>query len=117
MSYESLLTDTCSIFHLNSRSSGGKWGIPSDDRQQDHYYADNPDVEEQSCYFVEKNQSITQGEPNNEIIQTYRVHFPIDADIQINDKVVWEGITLKAQKPRNIKDHHIEVNLVRRVNL
>ncbi|GAB2558224.1 DUF3599 family protein [Gracilibacillus alcaliphilus] len=117
MSYESLLTDTCNIYHLKSRASGGEWGIPSDDRQQDHYYADDPDVSDQACYFVEKSQSITQGDPNNEIFQTYHVHFPIEADIRLNDKVVWDGIILKAQKPRKIKDHHIEVNLARRKNL
>ncbi|WP_368653763.1 DUF3599 family protein [Ornithinibacillus sp. 4-3] len=117
MSYDNLLTDTCDIYHLKSRESGDKWGIPSKDTQQEHYYSDTPDIEEEPCYFVEKSQSITQGEPNNEIFQTFLVHFSIDTDILLNDKVIWDGITLTAQKPRKIKDHHIEVNLVRRVSL
>lgn len=117
MSYEDLLDHECDIYHLKSRSSGGKWGIPDENRQQEHFYAEKADVLEQPCYFIEKTQNVTQGEPNNEMFQTFLVHFPIDADIQLNDKVVWDGITLKAQKPRKIKEHHIEVTLLRRDNL
>lgn len=117
MSYEDLLEHECDIFHLQSESVDSGFGIPSEDRQSRFFYGDSPDVTEQSCYFTEKTQTITQGEPNREIHQTFLVHFPIEADIQLNDKVVWEGITLKAQKPRNIKDHHIEVTMIRRDSL
>ncbi|WP_144514926.1 DUF3599 family protein, partial [Bacillus pumilus] len=51
------------------------------------------------------------------IHQSYLVHFPITADVRVNDKVVWEGVTLKLQKPRQIKNHHIEVVAMRSESL
>lgn len=118
MSYENLLTDDCDIYHLKTRTvGGGGFGIPEQDRQEEFYYDDIPDVAGQRCYFTEREQSIVQAEPNNTIIQSYSVHFPVSADIRTNSKVIWDGITLKAQKPRNIRGHHQEVVLIRRDNL
>jgi len=118
MSYEDLLTHECDVYHLKTRPvGGGGFGIPSEDRQKEYYYDDVPDVVGQKCYLTEKSQAITQAEPNNTIVQTFNAHFPVSADIRINSKVIWEEITLKAQKPRKIKNHHQEVTLIRRDNL
>lgn len=117
MSYENLLSDRCDIYHLKEKESSGWGGIPVEDMEREYYYDDNPDVSDVKSYFTESNQNITQGEPNAVITQTYRVHFLISEDIRLNSKVVWDGITLKAQKPRNIKNHHQEVTLVRSDNL
>lgn len=119
MSYENLLTDRCDIYHLQSRNKqdSKSFGVPVDDYQEEFYYGDTPDSENVKCYFVEKNQSVTQQDPNKRIIETYRVHFLPSTDIRTNDKVVWDGATYKAQKPRKIKNHHIEVTVVRNDNL
>jgi hypothetical protein len=117
MSYEKLLTDRCDIYHLKSCSPGGNWGIPTEDMQQETYYDDEPDVIDVKAYFTEKNQSITQGEPNAVITQSYLVHFLVSADIQTGSKVIWDGVSYKAQKPRKIKNHHQEVTLIRSDNL
>ncbi|AKC65584.1 MULTISPECIES: DUF3599 family protein [Bacillus] len=118
MSYQSLLTDRCDIYHLQEeQAAGNHYGIPVQDAQPVFSYSDEPDQVDQACYFTEKNQSITQQEPNATIHQSYLVHFPSNADVRINDKVVWEGITLKLQKPRRIKNHHIEVIAMRSESL
>jgi len=118
MSYQSLLTDRCDIFHLQKEQAAGNlYGIPVQDKQPVFSYPEEPDQVDQACYFTEKNQSITQQEPNATIHQSYLVHFPITADVRVNDKVVWEGITLKLQKPRKIKNHHIEVVAMRSESL
>lgn len=113
MSYEYMLIHECDIYHLKSREGSGNFGIPDKDVQRETYYKDKPDIKGQICYLSEKSQGLTQAEPNHVIVQTYLAHFPIDANIKINSKVFWEGITLKAQKPRNIRNHHQEVILVR----
>lgn len=118
MSYQSLLTDRCDIYHLKEEQvAGNHYGIPVQDTQLVFSYPDEADRVNQACYFTEKNQSITQQEPNATIHQSYLVHFPITADVRINDKVVWEGVTLKLQKPRQIKNHHIEVVAMRSESL
>lgn len=118
MSYQSLLTDQCDIFHLqNEQLSKDRFGVPVQDAQPVFSYLDEPDEPDQACYFTERNQNITQQEPNATIHQSYLVHFPSNADVRINDKVVWEGITLKLQKPRKIKNHHIEVVAMRSESL
>ncbi|MEH7735509.1 DUF3599 family protein [Bacillus pumilus] len=118
MSYQSLLTDRCDIYHLQEEQATGKlYGIPVQDAQPVFSYPDEPDQVDQACYFTEKTQSIAQQEPNATIHQSYLVHFPITADVRLNDKVVWEGVTLKLQKPKKIKNHHIEVVAMRSESL
>lgn len=118
MSYQSLLTDRCDIYHLQTEQlSNNHFGVPVQDAQPVFSYPDEPDQVDQACYFTERNQNITQQEPNATIHQSYLVHFPSNADVRINDKVVWEGITLKLQKSRKIKNHHIEVIAMRSESL
>lgn len=119
MSYENLLTDRCDIYHLKERdaSGDGGFGVPVGDRQKEYYYDDVPDLANVKCYLAEKNQTIIQMEPNAQVTQSYHAHFLVSADIRTNSKVVWDGITLKAHKPRKIKSHHLEVTLVRSDNL
>ncbi len=115
MSYENLLTDRCDIYHLKERPAGGGggYGVPVGDRQQEHYYDADPDEQNIKCLFVEKNQTVVQQEPNQKIIEAHLVHFLVASDIRINDKVIWDGVVFKARKPRNIRNHHKEVTLIR----
>ena len=119
MSYKKLLTHRCDVYHLKERNvgGGGNYGVPDDDFEKEFYYDDTPDLSNVRCYFTERNQSIVQLDPNNTIFQSFLVHFLPGADIKTNSKVVWDDITYKMQKPRNIKNHHQEVTVVRDDNL
>lgn len=119
MSYEKLLIHRCEIYHLKERviNDGGGFSVPIGDREKEYYYDDEPDLSNVKCYFVEKNQMVSQGEPGNLIIQSYGVHFLKSEDVRINSKVVWEGVSFKSQKPKNVRNHHQEVTVSRSENL
>ncbi|ASB88432.1 MULTISPECIES: DUF3599 family protein [Bacillus] len=118
MSYNRLLTHRCDVYHLKEEQPAEtRYGVPVQDGQPTFSYPDDPDISDQPCYFTEKNQSVVQQEPNTLIVQSLLVHFPVSADIRLNDKVTWEGASYKLQQPRKIKNHHIEVTAVRRDNL
>jgi len=118
MSYSSLLTDRCDIYHLNELpSSGGNFGVPIENTQKEHDYSASPDISNIKCYVTEKSQYVGAGEPNTTVIREYMVHFLPGTDIRVHDKMVWNGEELKLQLPRNIKNHHIEVKALRRGSL
>lgn len=55
MSYQSLLTDRCDLFHLEHKESArGKFGIPADDLQMTLSYPDAPSLTDLACYVIEK---------------------------------------------------------------
>lgn len=110
MSYKKLLTDRCDIYHLIESTTSPGYGLPG---EAVYSYPEEPDLTNVPCYFTEKNQSVTQGEPGVEIVQSYLVHFAINTDIRLNDKVIFNGQQYKAQIPKPIKKHHIEVTVVR----
>jgi hypothetical protein len=114
MSFARLLTDKCSIHHLNESTSSPGYGLPGDTQ---FTYNDQPDVIDVPCKFTEKSQSITQGEPGAEIVHSFAVSFLISTDIRLNDKVIFEGAEYKAQIPRKVKNHHIEVTVTRKGSL
>lgn len=114
MSYKKLLTHRCDIYNLKSRMTGGGFGVPA---KEEFYYDDEPDASDVRCYFTERNQSVIQMDPNNMIIQSMLVHFLPSADVRVNSKIVWDGVTFKSQKPRLIKGHHQEVTVTRSDNL
>lgn len=114
MSYRNLLTDRCDVYHSKEQPvSDDSFGIPVDDLVKEYYYDETPDLIEEPCLFIEKNQSVVQGEPDQKIIQSMLVHFLTTADIRINAKANWEGVNYRLQKPRKIRNHHIEVIAVK----
>jgi len=117
MSYRNLLIHRCDVYHLKKNGSSGSWGIPGTDLEEEFTYGDTPDLTDIPCYFTEKNQTITQGDPNPIVVQSFLVHFLLNVDVRQNDKVVWNGIEFKLQIPKKVRNHHIEVTAVRRDNL
>ncbi|GAK11394.1 DUF3599 family protein [Geomicrobium sp. JCM 19039] len=113
MSYEQLLDHKCDVYHLVKSERGPGFGVPIESGQPQFDYPEVPDDAAVPCYFAEKSQSITQGQPGNLIVHRFLIHFLPDTDVRMNDKVVWEGVTYTLQKPRMIKNHHIEVTAVR----
>lgn len=114
MSYEDLLIDCCDIYHMQSSAGPGRFGVPSAPELK---YGSVPDISNVPCWFVEKGQTINQAEPNNEILHSFLVHFLPDVDVRVNDKVVWNGVELTLQVPRDLRGHHWEVTATRRGNL
>ncbi|WP_373325628.1 DUF3599 family protein [Sporomusa paucivorans] len=114
MSFRSLLTDKCDIYHLIETTTSPGYGLPG---ETEYSYPDTPDAADVPCKFTEKNQNITQGEPGAEIVHSFDVNFLPDVDVRLNDKLVWNGMEFKAQIPRKIKNHHIEVVVTRKGTL
>ncbi len=114
MSFRSLLTDKCDIYHLTESTSTPGYGLPG---EAVFDYPEMPDVVDVPCKFTEKGQNITQGEPGAEIVHSFAVSFMISADVRLNDKVVFNGAAFKAQIPRKIKNHHVEIVVIRKGNL
>lgn len=114
MSLANMLTDKCNIYHLTEGISSPGYGLPGETQ---FTYSDQPDVIDVPCKFTEKSQSITQGEPGAEIVHSFAVSFLINTDIRLNDKVIFEGAEYKAQIPRKVKHHHIEVIVTRKGSL
>ena len=114
MSFRSLMTDKCDIYHLTESITSPGYGLPG---ETGYSYPDVPDLVDVPCKFTEKNQIITQGEPGAEIVHSFAVNFLISTDIRLNDKLVFNGAEFKAQIPRQVKNHHIEVVVTRRGSL
>lgn len=118
MSYKKLLTDRCDIYRLEEKEvAAPTYGVPASSIVKQKEHEEIPIDQEVHCLFVEKNQSVVQGEPAQALVQSYRVHFLPNADIRLNDKVTWEGDEFILQKPRKIRNHHQEVTAVRSVRL
>lgn len=114
MSFRSMLTDKCDIYHLQSQSASTGYGLPG---EADFVYADTPNAVDVPCKFTEKSQTITQGEPGNEIVHSFSVCFLYNVDVRLNDKFIFGGAEYKAQVPQAMKKHHIEVVAVRKGKL
>lgn len=114
MSFRSLLTDKCNIYHLQETSSSPGYGLPGESKFK---YPETPDLFDVPCKFTEKGQTITQGEPGAEIVHSFNVILLPGIDVRLNDKLVWNRMEFKAQIPQKIKNHHIEVAVVRKGKL
>lgn len=114
MSIKSMLTDRCDIYHLTSEeTTKPTYGVPTTDFQVKHTYDSSPDHIDVHSYFAEVNQTIVQAEPDTKITEIMRATFLIGTDIRKSDKIVFDGTTYIAQKPRKIKNSHIEVKVKR----
>ncbi|MFD0825851.1 DUF3599 family protein [Neobacillus sp. M.A.Huq-85] len=110
MSYENLLTDRCSVYHLIKEQETSSYGVPGETKYE---YPANPDLLDIPCLFGKSSQKIYNSEPGVVFIETFLVHFFIGTDVRFNDKVIFNGTTYRLDVPRNIRSHHIEVTAVR----
>lgn len=118
MSYKKLLTHRCDVYRLEAQNSAAlTYGVDASFivKKKEHNLV--PVATHIPCYFTEKNQSVVQGEPNQALVQSFLVHFLPNADILMNDKVIWDGEEFILQKPRKIRNHHQEVTAVRSARL
>lgn len=114
MAFEKLLDHKCDIYHLVKTEKSPGYGLPS---SPSFNYSDEPDESGISCHFgVESlDTEVSQKQPQNILREKIKLTLPINTDIRINDKVVdySTGYEYTAEKPRNIRGHHIFVYVKR----
>lgn len=107
---ENLMNHRCNIFHVIKSSSGGGFGLPS----QDVYsYRDTPDISSQSCHF-KLNRLIVNGTgPAKSFSNNSHVDFPTGTDVRMNDKILdlETGIIYYANPPKSIRGNRIRCDL------
>lgn len=115
MAFEKLLDHTCDIYHLKKNNNSIGYGLPD---SAGFSYSDKPDIKALKCHFgVESlDTDVTQKNPQNVLHERIKLTLPYGTDIRINDKVVdcASGLEYTAERPRNIRNHHIFVYVSRR---
>lgn len=110
MSFDGLLNHKCDIYHLVKSDVTVGYGLPSSPAFD---YPIEPDEPEISCHFgIESLDSeVAQKNPQNVLREKIKLTLPIGTDIRINDKVVdcATGLEYTAERPRNIREHHLFV--------
>ena len=114
MSFEKLLDHKCRIYHLEKKKKEIGFGLSDGEVYE---YDETKETEPVKCHFGFNNSSIntTQGEPMNALQADMRLVLPEGTDIRVNDKVVSleTGYAYIAEIPRNVRGHHITVNVKR----
>jgi hypothetical protein len=80
-------------------------------------YPAEPDVTDVPCHFnVSDTGTMEQTEDANEYIVVGKLNLPYGTDVRVNDKIIelGSGISYYAEVPRNIRDHHIIVQIQRK---
>lgn len=113
--FEDFFNHKCNIYHIVTEKEQIGYGF--DESNTKFKYSDNPDIKNQRCHFHNKSNSVslTQKDPDNNLMITRKLSLPIDTDIRINDKVIDcdTGLEYTATLPSNIKGHHKTVVLTR----
>ena len=60
-----------------------------------------------------KNSSSLFSRPDHKVYQRFLVHFPKEAVVRVNDKIIWEGQAYILEMPKKARQHHWEVIAVR----
>lgn len=114
MSIENLLDHKCDIYHLRKTESSPGYGLPS---SPSFDYPDKPDEKQIICHFgIESLEAdVEQKQPQNVLNEKIKLTLPIGTNVLINDKIVDcnSGFEYTAQRPRNIRGHHIFVYIKR----
>lgn len=113
MAFEALLDHRCSIYHIKKSGKNIGYGINTNK----FFYDDIPDIEEVPCHFnVGDTGNIEQTEDTNEYTVVGKLQLPIGTEIYVNDKIVDldNGMEYIAEIPRNIRNHHMIVNVQRK---
>jgi len=115
MAFEDLLDHKCAIYHMAESSKSMGYGIQASDFD----YPAVPDLDNIPCHFNVKNNgngSMEQTEDANEYIVVGKLQLPPGTDVRVNDKIVdlTTGLVYTAEIPRNIRDHHMMVQVQRK---
>ncbi len=104
----------CDIYHIGREDTSPGYALPP---SPDFKYGKEPDLSGVECHFGVKNTiiHIVQQDPQQEMDSDIKLTLPAGTDIRLNDKVVWKenGREYTAGLPRNIRGHHMTVELRR----
>ena len=104
MSLLSMLTDRCTIKRqVPLEPSYDDYGNPVTETTLGTIATDVP------CYMVRKTHDLIQSTSYQTLRENWKVTFPIDADVRVNDILIIDDMELVAGTPRNVKDHHLSV--------
>lgn len=113
MSFENLLDHRCAIYHMKRGGQDMGYGITADK----FFYPEDPDVTDVPCHFDVSNAgTLGQTEDANEYTVVGKLNLPCGTDVRINDKIVdlGNGMDYYAEIPKNIRDHHMIVQIQRK---
>lgn len=114
MALENLLDHRCDIYHLKRLSKLMGFGLQD---SVEFKYSEKPDEKNIPCHFgVESLEAGTeQKNPQNILTEKIKLTLPSGTDIRINDKIIdcVTGVEYTAEKPRNVRDHHVFVYIKR----
>lgn len=113
MSFENLLDHKCAIYHMKKDGKNLGYGITG----EAFSYPAEPDVTDVLCHFnVSDTGTMEQTEDANEYIVVGKLNLPYGTDVRVNDKIIdlGSGISYYAEVPRNIRNHHIIVQIQRK---
>lgn len=113
MGYEDLLDHKCAIYHMKEETVSKGYGINA----KTFVYDDAPDLTDIPCHFnVGDTGNIEQSEDANEYIVVGKLNLPCGTEVYVNDKIVdlGNGISYTAEIPKNIRNHHMIVNVQRK---
>lgn len=113
MPFDNLLDHKCAVYHMRKSGKNLGYGIMGDDFS----YSDEPDMTDVPCHFnVSDTGTLEQTEDANEYTVVGKLNLPCGTDVRVNDKIIdlGSGITYYAEIPRNIRDHHMIVQIQRK---
>lgn len=115
MAIEDFYDHTCDIFHAVKSEKSPGYGLPGAPLFD---YGSTPDITGQPCHFHVSgfSPSFAEMEPNTNMTVTEKLSLPTGTDVRLNDKIIdrTTGVEYTAGIPRNIRGHHIAVQLHRR---
>ncbi len=113
---EDFFDHSCNIYHLIRTSTELGYGLPTTDGFS---YPTQPDIEEQACHFGVKSKGVVlvQTDPVRNLEGKTKLTLPAGTDVRINDLIedIESGLRYIAEKPNNIRGHHVSV-LVQRMD-
>lgn len=114
MAFLDLLDHKCDIYHLGKTKKSPGFNLPP---SEVFGYPDKPDEHDIPCHFgVESLDTRTeQKNPQNVLHEKIKLTLPIGTDVRINDKItdLESGLEYTAERPKNIRNHHIFVYIKR----
>ena len=113
MSFENLLDHKCAIYHMKKDGKNLGYGIAG----EAFSYPVEPDVTDVPIHCnVSETGTKEETVDANEYIVVGKLNLPYGTDIRVNDKIIdlGSGISYYAEIPRNVRDHHIIVQIQRK---
>lgn len=111
MSLKKMLTDKCDIYQLNKIGPTISYGVPV---QKSYDYPIEPTLTDVACYITKNKAGRTQAEPFTTVAESLTIYFDCSVSIHLNDLVTYNGAKYICGVPKSIRNHHIEVEIVRK---